>query len=102
MIWGREQMNCKRSIRACGNKRWNRIIPLLEELLENSEREDPGKLKHDIDTFKPILSKETFNIMQILGFNFKKATDEPLTKLISSLISAKIPTSEENLLTYKC
>ena len=39
---------------------------------------------------KPILSKETFNILQILGFNFKKAIGEPMTEWIASLIKSKI------------
>lgn len=73
----------------------NSIVPLLEELLEQSEGNDAENLRKGIDTFKPILSKETFNIMQMLGFNFKQAIGEPLTKLVCALISSKIPSSIE-------
>ncbi|OZB94146.1 hypothetical protein [Paenibacillus sp. XY044] len=73
----------------------NSIVPLLESLLQQSDNEDAEKLRQNIDIFKPILSKETFNILQILGFNFKQAIGEPLTKLIESLISSKIPPTGE-------
>lgn len=36
---------------------------------------------------KPIISKESFTILQLLGFNFKKAIGEPLTELVRSKIS---------------
>ncbi|WP_458352411.1 hypothetical protein [Peribacillus frigoritolerans] len=41
--------------------------------------------------FKPILSKETLNILQLLGFNFKQAIGEPLTQLVSATIASQIP-----------
>lgn len=66
------------------------VIPLLENLLEQSEGQDAEKMQSGLDIIKPILSKETFNIMQILGFNFKNAIGEPLTELIAALITSKI------------
>lgn len=39
---------------------------------------------------KSVLSKETFNIMQIIGFNFKEAIGEPLTELLASFIRTKV------------
>ena len=66
------------------------IIPLLEELIANSSVDDSGKIQAGIDAIKPILSKETFNILQMLGFNFKKAIGEPLTDLLASLIRSKM------------
>jgi len=71
------------------------IVPLLEDLLEQSGGQDAENIRKGIDIFKPILSKETFNILQMLGFNFKEAIGEPLTKLTSALISSKIPTTVE-------
>jgi len=69
------------------------IVPLLENLLEQSGGQNAENIRKGIDIFKPILSKETFNILQMLGFNFKEAIGEPLTKLTSALISSKIPTT---------
>lgn len=76
----------------------NSIVPLLESLLQQSDTDDAEKFRQSIDIFKPILSKETFNILQILGFNFKQAIGEPLTKLVEALISSKIlPSSEKSV-----
>ncbi|WP_058300490.1 hypothetical protein [Gorillibacterium timonense] len=71
----------------------NSVIPILETLIQQSGNEDIDKMRQSIDMFKPILSKETLNILQILGFNFKQAIGLPLTKLIEALISSKIPPS---------
>ncbi len=70
-----------------------RVIPLIENLLSQNEGKDAEKIQNGLEFIKPILSKETFNIMQILGFNFKHAIGEPLTELIAALISSKIPDS---------
>lgn len=70
------------------------VVPLLEELLKQSNRNDSAKMQEGLDLIKQLVSKETFNIMQILGFNFKKAIGEPLTELLASLIRSKINTTE--------
>lgn len=65
------------------------VIPLLEEFIEQGD-DDGGKIQEGLNVIKPLLSKETFNIMQILGFNFKKAIGEPLTELLASYIRSQI------------
>ncbi len=75
----------------------NSIIPLLEDVLKQSTNDDSGKIQDGINAIKPILSKEIFNIMQILGFNFKEAIGEPLTELLAAFIRSKINTSEKSL-----
>lgn len=77
------------------------IVPLLEHLIVQSEGENVEKIQSGLNLIKPILSKETFNIMQILGFNFKQAIGEPLTKLIASLITSRIPKSIEERLNIQ-
>lgn len=72
----------------------NSIIPLLEEFLEQTNQDDAEKIQSMIDIIKPILSKEIFNIMQILGFNFKQAIGEPLTELLASFIRSKVAVPE--------
>ena len=37
------------------------------------------------------MSVETLTIMQLLGFNYKKAIGEPLTLLLQKTIESKIP-----------
>lgn len=73
------------------------IIPLLEEFLNQSNQGDTEKIQSGIDMIKPILSKEFFNMMQILGFNFKQAVGEPLTELLASLIRSNIKTADRNM-----
>ncbi|MGC6356894.1 hypothetical protein ACMXZC_03815, partial [Pasteurella multocida] len=53
-----------------------KLIPKLQELSIATG--------HNIDAvriFSPIISKETLTILQLLGFNFRKAIGEPLTIL---------------------
>lgn len=72
------------------------IVPLIEELLNSSGGDDTTKIQEGLLILKPLLSSETINILQILGFNFRKAIGEPLTELISEAIRAKIPISSNN------
>ena len=71
------------------------LIPLLEKILEKDETDEGLKNGESLEMLKPLLAKETFNILQLLGFNFKKAIGEPLTLLINKLISAQIPETAE-------
>ncbi|MBB2482276.1 hypothetical protein H5P36_19045 [Bacillus sp. APMAM] len=73
-----------------------KMVPLLEELvLKSSNDEEKEKMKESIEMLKPIVSKETFNILQLLGFNFKQAIGEPLTNLLRAIIASKIPPTEK-------
>lgn len=66
------------------------VVPLLEEMLSQGNSEDVEKMQEGLNVIKQLLSKEMFNIMQMLGFNFKRAIGEPLTELLASLIRSKI------------
>lgn len=67
------------------------LIPLIEVLIQESDEESSEKAASALALFKPLLSKETFSILQMLGFNFKQAIGEPLTNLLRELIHSKIP-----------
>lgn len=71
------------------------IIPLINSLLEESNGEEIEKSRQQLEVLKSLLSKEMFNILQLLGFNFKQAVGEPLTDLIKSLILSQNPTATE-------
>jgi len=71
----------------------NCIIPIIEELIQHIDKEEADKAQETINTIKPILSKETFNILQLLGFNFIRAIGEPLTELINAYIKSQIPSN---------
>lgn len=77
------------------------IIPLVEKLIANGDIDEGEKMQECIDMIKSVLSKETFNIMQILGFNFKTAIGEPLTELVSSLIKSKTINSSEQAMAIQ-
>lgn len=60
------------------------VIPLIAKFIS------PDKAQ-DLEQIKSILSVETLTIMQVLGFNYKKAIGEPLTLLLQKSIESKIP-----------
>lgn len=75
----------------------NSIIPLCEEIITASNPDQAANIQSGIDVIKPILSKEIFNILQILGFNFKEAIGEPLTEFVASFIRSKINTTDKSV-----
>jgi hypothetical protein len=79
----------------------DKIVPLLEQFLNSNEDEEMVKARQALEILKPILSKETFNILQLLGFNFKRAIGEPLTQLLSAIITSKIPIAAEKQMEYQ-
>jgi len=60
------------------------LLPILIEFVPDNEKEQ-------IEQIKKILSVETLTIMQLIGFNYKKAIGEPLTMLLRKVIESKIP-----------
>jgi len=60
------------------------VLPLLDKFI-------PQNQKETVEQIKSILSVETLTIMQLLGFNFKRAIGEPLTTLLQKAIESKIP-----------
>lgn len=60
------------------------VLPLLDKFI-------PQNQKETVEQIKSVLSVETLNIMQLLGFNYKKAVGEPLTSLLQKTIESKIP-----------
>ncbi|SIS52087.1 hypothetical protein [Salimicrobium flavidum] len=69
------------------------VIPLLESFAKNEGGEKAREMEDTLEQIKPLLSKETVNILQLLGFNFQKALGQPLTDLIEGMISSKNPNS---------
>ncbi|WP_438723274.1 hypothetical protein [Enterococcus sp. AZ172] len=65
------------------------VLPItkkfLEKLAETQEKEEQLKiikLMESLDAFESRLSINTLNVLQLIGFNFKKGIGEPLTELI--------------------
>jgi hypothetical protein len=72
------------------------ILPLIEHLIANTDDEEAAaENKKNLEIFKPLLSKETFNMLQLLGFNYKRAIGKPLTDLVNSMIVSQKPLPRE-------
>lgn len=66
------------------------IVPVITQLMESAAGDDhDGKAQEILDLVEPILSVETVTVLQLLGFNFRKAIGEPLTELVSRLVLAR-------------
>jgi hypothetical protein len=71
------------------------IIPILKQLVEAGDGEEstasPDRTidTRALDAIEALLSVETVNILQLVGFNFRRAIGEPLTQLIARLISSQ-------------
>ena len=57
-----------------------KLVPMFHALIKDEMQ---------LNTFNAILSTETIKIAQILGFNFKEAIGEPLTKLVANFIQSQ-------------
>lgn len=66
------------------------LVPTVEKLIEISDEEDRSK-PEIVEMIKEVLSKETFEILQLVGFNFKAAIGQPLTEIVERLITTSIP-----------
>lgn len=78
----------------------NHLVPTLLRLAEGAAEEqgqDVESLKRMVAALRPLISVETVTILQLLGFNFKKAIGEPLTDLVGRLISSRaVANSQQN------
>ena len=64
------------------------LIPKLQELVRATGGNNVDEM---VRILSPLISKETLTILQLLGFNFRKAIGEPLTMLLEKLILYRIP-----------
>lgn len=65
---------------------------MLQRLIESSAASSGqgAATQEVIDLIQPLLSVETVTVLQLLGFNFRKAIGEPLTELVSRLILSRV------------
>lgn len=76
------------------------IVPVITQLME-STTDDEGQesVQEMVNLIRPILSVETVTVLQLIGFNFRRAIGEPLTELVSRLILSR--TSPDPSLTLE-
>ena len=63
----------------------NNLLPIFSKFI-------PSDKIDSFEQIKSLLSVETLTIMQLLGFNYKRAIGEPFTLLLQKIIESKIPT----------
>ena len=71
------------------------IVPKLEEMALPMGGAEGEKFRAGIAGLKPLLSVETVNVLQLLGFNFRRAIGEPLTELVSHLITSRVQQTDD-------
>lgn len=74
------------------------IVPIIEKFINDIDDDiERAKNQSYFNAIKGIISKEMITVMQLIGFNFKKAIGEPLTVLLRRMIESKIPESDLEL-----
>jgi hypothetical protein len=68
------------------------VIPVVEKLSNLSDA--GGETQEVVDAVKNLVSVETVTIMQLMGFNFRRAIGEPLTALVERMILAQVPSAD--------
>lgn len=83
----------------------NTVLPMLKQFLkeiartqsDENEKQKTIKLIESLDAFKSLLSIQTLNVLQLIGFNFKQGIGEPLTDLLKATITGKNKTSQNKI-----
>lgn len=68
-----------------------RLQELIEQALSNTAIANTANVDQFMDIIKSSLSVEILTVLQLIGFNYKKAIGEPLTLWMQKLITSKIP-----------
>jgi flagellar biosynthesis/type III secretory pathway chaperone len=81
-----------------------KFIPVLKDLIKQTSSDQnvaaATNIEKAIDSFTPLLSVEMLTVLQLVGFNFKKAIGEPLTLLLQKFITSKVPSDPQSNLEY--
>jgi hypothetical protein len=77
-----------------------KFIPVLKGLIEQTSSGEnsaaAANIENAIDVLTPLLSVESLTVLQLVGFNFKKAIGEPLTLLLQKFITSKVPVDPQS------
>lgn len=60
------------------------VVPVLKRLV--AQGGDEAAVQKIMDLLQPVLSVETLTVLQLVGFNFKRAIGEPLTEVLHQRI----------------
>lgn len=73
------------------------LLPIVTKLIEQSaDGTQSEQTQAVLDAVNSLFSIEALTILQVIGFNFKRAIGEPLTDLVQSLISSRATPTGHN------
>lgn len=61
------------------------VLPVIKEF---AAKNDDNEFLENIEKIEPLISQNTIKVLQIFGFNFKKAIGEPFTELLIKKINS--------------
>lgn len=68
------------------------FVPVVESVLEKASGGAlPEEVQDLIDSLKPLLSPQVLIVAQLLGFSFRQALGEPLTKVARAKVLSLMP-----------
>ncbi len=81
-----------------------KFIPVLKDLMKQAPDANnvvgATDLEKTLDNLSALLSVEMLTVLQLVGFNFKKAIGEPLTQLLQKVIMTQAPADPQSSLEY--
>jgi len=77
----------------------DKLIPAAERLMQLGGSSPDTQTTEALELLKTVVSVEMLTVMQLVGFNFKRAVGEPLTRLVESLIEKLKPAGESQDIT---
>lgn len=74
------------------------LLPKMQGILHSTSGSDESdeKLHSTIEGLQAVLSVETLTVLQLIGFNFRRAIGEPLTQVVAELIKSRATPSAGN------
>ncbi len=74
------------------------VIPVLRDLVDKMPTTEASKAQAEetLDILTRLLSVEMLTVLQLIGFNYKRAIGEPLTLLIQRLIGSQMREDQQS------
>ena len=79
----------------------NNIIPAFKDFASELSGEESTKLLESLNPLEKIVTIETLNVLQLIGFNFKRGLGQPLTEKLKKTIEGNQDQIELNKLATK-
>jgi len=71
------------------------VLPVIKKLAESGAAGGSAQVEEMMKLLEPVLSVETVTVLQLLGFNFRKAIGQPLTDLVGrAILSNAVPAGD--------